>query len=60
MELAGDTNRSEGDLAGKAIASFVEQNADQVARIRWAPREAEPGAPGIRHEDIEQCSACFR
>lgn len=53
-EMARDAKRSEADLAGEAIASFVEHNADQIAEIRRALEEAESGSPGIPHEDIER------
>jgi predicted transcriptional regulator len=51
--LARDTKRSKAYLAGEAITSYVERNAWQVARIKAALAEAESGAPGIPHEDME-------
>ena len=52
--LAHDTKRSKAYLAGEAITSYVEQNAWQVARIAASLAEAEGGAPGIPHEDMER------
>ena len=51
-ELARNTNRSKAYLAGQAIASYVERNAWQVARIKEALEEARSGAPGISHAEI--------
>lgn len=50
--LARDTRRSKADLAGQAIASFVERNAQQMAQIKQALDEAKSGTSGIPHEDI--------
>jgi predicted transcriptional regulator len=50
--LARDTKRSKSYLAGEAIASYVEMNAWQVARIKAALAEARSGAPGVPHEEI--------
>ena len=50
--LARDTNRSKSYLAGEAIASYVEMNAWQVARIKAALAEARSGAPGVPHEEV--------
>lgn len=52
--LASDTRRSKAPLAEEAVTSFVERNARQVARIKEALAEAESGAPGTPHEDIER------
>jgi predicted transcriptional regulator len=51
-ELARNTNRSKAYLAGQAIASYVERNAWQVARIKEALDEVRSGAPGIPHAEI--------
>jgi RHH-type rel operon transcriptional repressor/antitoxin RelB len=50
--LARDTKRSKSYLASEAIASYVEMNAWQVARIKAALAEARSGAPGVPHEDV--------
>ena len=50
--LARDTKRSKSYLASEAIASFVDVNAWQVARIKKALAEARSGAPGVPHEDV--------
>jgi predicted transcriptional regulator len=50
--LARDTKRSKSYLAGEAIASYVEMNAWQVARIKAALAEAQSGAPGVPHEEV--------
>ena len=50
--LARDTKRSKSYLASEAIASFVEVNAWQVARIKKALAEARSGAPGVPHGEV--------
>ena len=50
--LARDTKRSKSHLAGEAIASYVEMNAWQVARIKAALAEARSGVPGVPHEEV--------
>jgi predicted transcriptional regulator len=50
--LARNTKRSKSYLAGEAIASYIEMNAWQVARIKAALAEARSGAPGVPHEDV--------
>ena len=50
--LARDTKRSKSYLAGEAIASYVEINAWQVARIKEALAEARSGAPGVPHHEV--------
>lgn len=51
-KLAHDTRRSKSYLAGEAIASYVERNAWQVARIKEALEEQRSGVPGIPHQRI--------
>jgi predicted transcriptional regulator len=50
--LARHTKRSKSDLAGEAVASYVEVNAWQVAHIKAALTEARSGGPGTRHEEV--------
>jgi len=50
--LARDTNRSAADLAGEAIASYVDLNARQAARIKAALEDARSGTPGVPHEEV--------
>jgi predicted transcriptional regulator len=50
--LARDTNRSRSYLAGEAIASFVDVNAWQVARIKHALDEVRSGDAGVPHSDV--------
>jgi predicted transcriptional regulator len=50
--LARDTKRSKSYLASEAIASYLDQNAWQVARIKEALAEAKSGAPGVPHEEV--------
>lgn len=50
--LARDTKRSKSYLAGEAIASYIEINAWQVARIKAALAEARSGAPGVPHDEV--------
>jgi len=50
--LARDTNRSKSYLASEAIASYVDMNAWQVARIKKALAEARSGAPGVPHPEV--------
>jgi RHH-type transcriptional regulator, rel operon repressor / antitoxin RelB len=50
--LARDTQRSKSDLASEAIASYLDVNAWQVARIKAALEEARSGAPGVPHEEV--------
>jgi predicted transcriptional regulator len=52
--LARNTRRSKSYLAGEAIASFVDVNAWQVARIKQALDEARSGAPGIPHRQVAE------
>jgi RHH-type transcriptional regulator, rel operon repressor / antitoxin RelB len=52
--LARDTNRSKSYLAGEAIASFVDVNAWQVARITRALDDARSGGPGVRHSEVAE------
>jgi RHH-type rel operon transcriptional repressor/antitoxin RelB len=52
--LARDTRRSKASLAEQAVTSFVRRNVWQVARIKQALAEAESGAPGIPHEEVER------
>lgn len=53
-EMARDANRSEAELASEAIASFIEHEAEQIARIRRALADARSGSPGITHAEIER------
>ena len=50
--LAHHTKRSKSYLAGEAIASYVEINAWQVARINAALAETRSGAPGVPHAEV--------
>jgi predicted transcriptional regulator len=50
--LANNTKRTKAHLASEAIASYVERNAWQVARIKESMDEAKAGAPGVPHEDV--------
>lgn len=50
--LARNTNRSKSYLAGEAIASYVDVNAWQVARIKRALDEARSGTPGVPHTEV--------
>jgi predicted transcriptional regulator len=50
--LARDMKRSKSDLAREAIASYVDLDAYQVARITEALEEAKSGAPGVRHIEV--------
>ena len=52
--LSRDTKRSKAYLAGEAIASYVEHNAWQVARIKDSLEEAKSGTPGIPHSEMER------
>lgn len=52
--LARDTKRSKAFLASEGIASYVERNAWQVARITASLEEAKSGAPGIPHAEVER------
>jgi len=52
--LARDTKRSKSYLAGEAIASFVERNARQIEEIKEGLREAQSGAPGVPHAEVEK------
>lgn len=51
-ELARNTNRSKSYLASEAIASFVDVNAWQTARVKRALDDARSGAPGIPHRQV--------
>jgi predicted transcriptional regulator len=50
--LANNTKRTKSHLASEAIASYVEHNAWQVARIKESLDEAKVGVPGVPHEDV--------
>ena len=50
--LARETKRSKSYLASEAIASYVDHNAWQIARIKEALTEAKSGAPGVPHEEV--------
>lgn len=52
--LARDLKRSKSYLAGEAIASFVERNAWQVEEIKASLKEAQSGAPGVPHREVEK------
>ena len=52
--LARGTKRSKAYLASEAIATFVERNSWQVARIKAALEDARSGRPGIPHEAVEK------
>lgn len=52
--LARDTKRTKAYLAGEAIASYVEHNAWQVARIKASFDDARSGSPGVPHATVEQ------
>ena len=52
--LARNTKRSKSYLAGEAIASFVDVNAWQVARIKRALDDARSGLPGIPHRHVAE------
>ena len=52
--LARDTKRSKAFLASEGIASYIAQNAWQVARIAASLEDARSGAPGIPHEEMER------
>ena len=52
--LARDTKRTKGYLASEAIASFVEHNAWQVARIKASFDDAKAGSPGVAQGEIER------
>ena len=51
--LARDTKRTKAYLAGEAIASYVERNAWQVARIKASLDDAKSGSPGVPHAAVE-------
>jgi len=52
--LARHTDRTKAYLAGEAIASYVEHNAWQVARIKASLDDARSGGPGVPHAAVEQ------
>jgi len=52
--LARDTKRTKAYLAGEAIASYVESNAWQVARIKASLDDARSGSPGVPHAEVER------
>jgi predicted transcriptional regulator len=52
--LARDTRRTKAYLAGEAIASYVESNAWQVARIKASLDDARSGSPGVPHAEVER------
>ncbi len=51
-ELARARKRSKSELAGEAIAAFVDVDAWQIARINESLEEAKSGAPGELHDDV--------
>ena len=51
--LARVTKRTKAYLAGEAIASYVEHNAWQVARIKASLDDAKSGSPGVPHTAVE-------
>ena len=57
--LARDTSRTKAYLAGEAIASYVECNAWQVARIKASLDDAASGSPGVPHAAVEQWVASW-
>ena len=52
--LARDLKRSKSYLAGEAIVSFVEHNAQQIEEIKRGLSEAHSGAPGVAHAKVEK------
>jgi len=52
--LARDTKRSKSYLASEAIASYVERNGWQIEEIRRGLQEAQSGAPGVPHAEVER------
>jgi len=50
--LARERKRSKSELASEAIATFVDIDAWQVARITESLDEARSGAPGVLHEGV--------
>ncbi len=50
--LARDRKRSKSELASEAIATFVDVDAWQVARIKESLEEARSGVPGVPHADV--------
>lgn len=52
--LARDLKRSKSYLAGEAIVSFVEHNAQQISEIKAGLSEANSSAPGIAHARVEK------
>ena len=44
--------RSKSYLVSEPIASYVEMDARQVARIKAALAEARSGAPGLPHAEV--------
>src|SRR5208282_4274848 len=52
--LARDLKRSKSYLAGEAIVSFVEHNAQQIEEIKQGLSEANSGAPGVAHARVEK------
>ena len=53
-KLARDLKRSKSYLAGEAIVSFVEHNAQQIEEIRRGLSEVNSGAPGVPHARVEK------
>ena len=49
--LAKAMGRSANYIAGKAIASYLDENAWQVEEIGKAVAKADGGGPFVRHED---------
>jgi len=52
--LARNTRRTKAFLAGEAIASYVERNAWQVARIKASLDDARSGSPGVSHAEVDR------
>jgi predicted transcriptional regulator len=50
--LARETKRSKSRIASEAIASYVEANEAQVARIMRALAEDEAGEPGVAQDAV--------
>jgi predicted transcriptional regulator len=52
--MAHDTKRTKAYLGGEAIASYVERNAWQIARIKASLDDARSGSPGVPHGEVER------
>jgi predicted transcriptional regulator len=57
--LARDTRSPTENLAGGAIAAFVEANIWQVARIKASLEDAKTGSPGVPHAEMAQWVASW-